>query len=38
MYITCELSGEDDRREDAVCAEFLAEFLPELEKALFTKS
>jgi hypothetical protein len=32
------MTGEDDQREDAVCAEFLAAFLPQLEKALFAKS
>jgi hypothetical protein len=37
MYVTCPLTSGDDRQEDAVCAEFLAVFLPELEKALFTK-
>ena len=37
LYVTCPMSGADDRQEDALCAEFLAAFLPELEKTLFAR-
>ncbi|HYT94627.1 MAG TPA: exosortase-associated EpsI family protein [Gemmataceae bacterium] len=37
LYVTCQLTGTDERQEDAVCAEFMGQFLPAVEKALFAK-
>jgi hypothetical protein len=37
MYVTSQWTGSDERQE-AVCAEFMTRFLPELERALFSES
>jgi hypothetical protein len=34
LYLTHEMTGTDERQDDAVCADFLGLLLPELEKAL----
>jgi Protein of unknown function (DUF3485) len=32
MYVTYPLTASDERHDDAACAEFMAQFLPELER------